>query len=43
MWYHSGDWDDTIRIGHATSPDGINWTKGFKQPGYGCGAGRSLG
>ena len=27
MWYAAGDGSATIRIGYATSPDGIAWTK----------------
>jgi len=30
MWYQSGE--DTVRIGYATSPDGINWTKDSNNP-----------
>ena len=35
MWYlGSGSMDDKIawRIGHATSPDGLNWTKSANEP-----------
>ncbi|MDP7018933.1 MAG: SUMF1/EgtB/PvdO family nonheme iron enzyme, partial [Pirellulaceae bacterium] len=35
MWYlGSGPMNDKIawRIGHATSPDGVNWTKSAKEP-----------
>jgi predicted GH43/DUF377 family glycosyl hydrolase len=27
MWYHGESSSDTLRIGHATSADGVNWTK----------------
>ena len=32
MWYTGGVYDDTSRIGHATSPDGITWTKDTNNP-----------
>jgi predicted GH43/DUF377 family glycosyl hydrolase len=32
MWYTGGSLTDTFRIGHATSPDGITWTKDINNP-----------
>jgi predicted GH43/DUF377 family glycosyl hydrolase len=32
MWYTGGMDEDTARIGHATSPDGITWTKDTNNP-----------
>ena len=32
MWYAGGDFVGTVRIGHATSPDGIKWTKNPNNP-----------
>ena len=32
MWYTGGDGIGNERIGHATSPDGINWTKDPNNP-----------
>lgn len=32
MWYSGKDEDDTWRIGYATSPDGIHWTKDTGNP-----------
>ena len=32
MWYSGIDFFDDNRIGHATSPDGINWTKDSLNP-----------
>jgi len=32
MWYTGNDGLDNERIGHATSPDGINWTKDPMNP-----------
>jgi predicted GH43/DUF377 family glycosyl hydrolase len=32
MWYAGGDFLDTLRIGLATSPDGITWTKHPNNP-----------
>ena len=32
MWYSAGDSWEPLAIGHATSADGINWTKNAKNP-----------
>lgn len=32
MWYTGGIYTDTLRIGHATSPDGITWSKNPNNP-----------
>ena len=32
MWYWGGIYTDTSRVGHATSPDGVEWTKDTNNP-----------
>lgn len=32
MWYTGGSFAGILRIGHATSPDGITWTKDINNP-----------
>jgi predicted GH43/DUF377 family glycosyl hydrolase len=38
MWYAGQDADGTQRIGYATSPDGVSWTKSPSNPVLGEGA-----